>query len=55
MHINIRCYFLKEKIDRGELKIEHINTKEMVADALTKPVAANKLELFRNNVGLIDI
>ena len=43
-HINIRFFFIKDKIDNGELVIEHMPTEDMIADILTKPLQG---ELFR--------
>ena len=43
-HINIRFFFIKDKIDNGELVVEHMPTEDMVADILTKPLQG---ELFR--------
>jgi hypothetical protein len=35
-HINIRFYVVKEKIQDQTISLEHINTKKMIADPLTK-------------------
>jgi hypothetical protein len=43
-HINIRYFWIKDRADAGELTIKYLNTKEMVADILTKPLAC---ELFK--------
>jgi hypothetical protein len=43
-HINIRFFFLKDLLDRGEIKITHTPAKDMIADILTKPLQG---ELFR--------
>lgn len=37
-HINIRHFWLKERVDSGEVIVEHLGTQEMFANALTKPV-----------------
>ena len=37
-HIDIRYFFLKDKIQKGEIKVEYCPTEEMVADFLTKPL-----------------
>ena len=37
-HINIRYFFVKDRVDSGEVKIEYCPTKEMVADYFTKPL-----------------
>jgi hypothetical protein len=43
-HINIRYFFIKDKIDSGEVKVQYLPTGEMLADILTKPLQG---ELFR--------
>ena len=37
-HINIRYFWLCEKVTDGEVVIEHLSTTGMFANALTKPV-----------------
>jgi hypothetical protein len=37
-HINVRYFWLKELIDLGKIVFEYLNTKELVADILSKPV-----------------
>lgn len=37
-HINIRHFWLSEKVAEGEVVIEHLRTEKMFANALTKPV-----------------
>jgi hypothetical protein len=43
-HINIRYFFIKDKIQSGDLELKYLPTEEMVADILTKPLQG---ELFR--------
>ena len=43
-HINIRYFFIKDRIASGEVKVEYLPTERMVADILTKPLQG---ELFR--------
>ena len=43
-HIHIRYYFVKDRVDSGEVRIEYKPTKLMLADLLTKPLQG---ELFR--------
>jgi hypothetical protein len=49
-HIDIRYFFLKEKIDSGELIIEYLCTEDMIADILTKPTQG---ALFRRQRTLL--
>jgi hypothetical protein len=37
-HINIRYFFIKDKVDSGEVKLEWCPTKQMLADFFTKPL-----------------
>jgi hypothetical protein len=37
-HINIRYFWLTDKINSGELQVRHVSTKDMTSDALSKPV-----------------
>ncbi|MHA7927606.1 MAG: reverse transcriptase domain-containing protein, partial [Marinobacter sp.] len=37
-HINIRYYFIKDRIREGSFKVEYCNTHDMVADFFTKPL-----------------
>jgi hypothetical protein len=52
-HIRIAHHYARERVMEGELKFVKVPTKENLADALTKPVEATKLEFCRNGFGLI--
>lgn len=43
-HIGIRFFFVKDRIESGEITVEHLSTTEMVADMMTKPLQG---DLFR--------
>ena len=46
-HLNIRYYFLSDRIANGELRVEFCPTDEMVADYFTKPLQGEKFRKFR--------
>jgi len=46
-HINIRYFFLKDLIDRGEVLVKYVPTNEMVADLMTKPLQGNQFLVLR--------
>jgi hypothetical protein len=46
-HINIRFYVVKEKIQDQTISLEHISTKKMIADSLTKSLPAS---VFREHL-----
>ncbi len=37
-HINIRYFFVKDRVDSGEVKIVYKPTEDMLADFFTKPL-----------------
>ena len=37
IHINISYFFVKDRVDKGELKIEYFPTQIMLSDYFTKP------------------
>jgi hypothetical protein len=43
-HINLRYFFVKDRVDSGDIQIKYTPTGEMIADILTKPLQG---ELFR--------
>lgn len=43
-HVNIRYFFIKDRIEAREIEVQHKPTAEMIADILTKPLQG---ELFR--------
>ena len=49
-HINIRFFFIKDRIDKGEVEIAFCGTKDMIADFLTKPLQGKAFREFRNQV-----
>ena len=57
-HIDIRFHFIRDQVTNGCIKVQYLQTKEMIADCLTKPVGRTKLEycnnvLFGNMVGKV--
>jgi hypothetical protein len=46
-HMNIRYFWLKERIDDGEVNIEYLPTDQMIADILTKPLQGSKFAELR--------
>ena len=47
-HINIRYFFVKDRIDKGELRIEHCPSTDMLADFFTKPLQGQLFNKFRD-------
>ena len=47
-HIHIRHHFIREKVANNDIRIEYVKTDSMLADALTKALAAPTLTRLRN-------
>jgi hypothetical protein len=47
-HINVRYFFITDRILKGEVRVDWCPTKEMVADFLTKPLQGSMFRNFRD-------
>jgi hypothetical protein len=55
-HLNIKQFFIKDRVEAGELRIEHCGTNDMIADYFTKPLQGEKFRQFRDLIlGIKDI
>jgi hypothetical protein len=49
-HINVRYFFITDRVSNKEVTIQYRPTDEMVADFFTKPLQGQKFIKFRNQV-----
>jgi hypothetical protein len=49
-HINIRYFWTKERVDKGDISIQYCPTNDMIADILTKPLQGDKFVYLRNKL-----
>ena len=47
-HINVRYFFITDRILKGEVRVEWCPTKEMIADFMTKPLQGLAFKKFRD-------
>ena len=47
-HIDIRYFFTKDRVDKGEFKIEYCPTYNMVADYFSKPLQGRVFKFMRD-------
>lgn len=51
-HIDIKYHFVREHVMIGSLFVKYCNTKEMLADILTKPLPKGQFEYLRSKLGI---
>jgi hypothetical protein len=49
-HINIRYFFVKDRIKKGHMTLEYCPTEQMLADILTKPLHGSQFRYFRARI-----
>ena len=54
-HIEIKYHYIRDMVQRGEVKLQYIAMEEQIADVLTKPLARLKFEYFRERLGFLQI
>jgi hypothetical protein len=53
-HINIRYFFVTDRIAAGELNVEYCPTLDMIGDYFTKPLQGSLFRKFRNTILGVD-
>jgi hypothetical protein len=51
-HIDIRYHFVREKVEDGQVVLEYCPTQDMLADLMTKPIAAAHFDALRTKLGI---
>jgi hypothetical protein len=54
-HIDIKYYFIRDKVQEGEVKLQYIPTDGQTTDILTKPLSRIKFAYFRDKLGIMEI
>ena len=47
-HVNIRYFFIKDRVDKGEVDITYCPTGQMLADFFTKPLQGSLFKKFKS-------
>ena len=53
-HIDIRHHFLRDHVQKGEVKLEFVDTHDQLADIFTKPLAREPVFKIRRELGIHD-
>jgi hypothetical protein len=54
-HIEIKYYFIRDKVQEGEVKLQYISTDEKTTYILTKPLSRIKFAYLRDKLGIVEI
>eukprot|EP00253_Pinus_taeda_P030839 PITA_30839 len=52
-HIDIRCHFVRDFVQRGAVQLSYTPTGERVANILTKALGKSKFDYFREKMGMV--
>ncbi|GJV97406.1 hypothetical protein Tco_1548983 [Tanacetum coccineum] len=53
-HIKIHHHFLRDNVQKGNISIEKVSSKDNIADILTKPLKREPFNLLRLGLGLME-
>ena len=53
-HIDIRYQYIRDMVQQGAIRLQHISTDEQVADILIKPLGKVKFLTFREQLGVVE-
>ena len=52
-HIEIKYQYIRDMVEKGDMKLQYVSTNEQVADVLTKPLSKVKSKYFRDKLGVV--
>jgi len=54
-HIDTRFYFIRECVEKGQIKVEFVRTEDQRADILTKALAKQKFAEMQQKLGVLNL
>ena len=52
-HIDIKYHYIRDLVQRGEVKLQYPAMDKQIADVLTNPLSKVKFEYFTENLGVL--
>ena len=49
-HVDIRFFFMHDRVNAGDVSLVYMNTKDMTADTLTKPLQGEPFRVLRDKL-----
>jgi hypothetical protein len=53
-HIDMRYQYIRDLVERKNVKLQYIATRKQVADILTKPLTSRQFVQLRGNLGVAE-
>ena len=54
-HIEIRHHFIRDHVEKGNIELIHIDTKNQIADIFTKPLSTQQYLELRFKLGMLEL
>ena len=54
-HIEIRHHFIRDHVEKGDIELVHIDTKNQIADIFTKPLSTQQYLELRFKLGMLEL
>lgn len=54
-HVEMDCYFVRERVESGQIKPLYISTNDQVANIFTKPLGMDRFRFLRGKLGVRDL
>ena len=54
-HIDVKCHFLRDCVDEGQIVIEFVETGQQLADVLTKPLGRLRFMELKKMIGMVEV
>ncbi|KAK3121821.1 hypothetical protein QOZ80_8BG0661360 [Eleusine coracana subsp. coracana] len=54
-HIRVKYHFIRSYLEEGSVRADYINTKDQLADLLTKSLGRVKFQEFRSRIGMVKL
>ena len=54
-HIEIQHHFIRDHMSNGDCEVQFIETDKQLVDFFTKPLAGDRFNLLRTELGILDV
>ena len=52
-HIEIKFHYIRDMVERGEMKLQYMETNKQIDDVFIEPLSRVKFDYFREILGVI--